>query len=78
MHGDSEEASRQLSNAVLKAYVKAALDALSAEIVFPPPDSNRPRPSRWQRWQYRQRRRWERLTSYRLVSMEDYSNRWDY
>ncbi len=63
-----------LSNQVLAAYVKTAEHALYAQVHFPVPpiDPNRPKPSRWQKWKWRMRRRWKRLTSYRLVSMQDY------
>ncbi len=70
---------RPLADSILDVYQRAAYEALFATVKFPVIPATRPtRPSRWQRLKYRWRRRWERFTSYRVVSMEDYSSRYDY
>ncbi len=64
---------------VLDAYQRMAYEALHAELVFTPPrDPNWTPPSMWRRFRWRWIRRFERLASYRVVSMEDYSSRYDY
>ncbi len=68
-----------LTDQVLAAYAKTALLEVAklGELLPPRPDDWKP-PSKWQKFRWRWKRRWERLLSYRLVSMEDYHNRWDY
>ena len=68
-----------LPDSLLDVYQRAAYEALFATVKFPVVPAERLAKRSWfLRFRWRWIRRFERLASYRLVSMEDYHSRYDY